>query len=123
MYGYTTSRQNPAVNHADHNVEEWRAYVNDISEAPAYVNGDSSGLCCHDCELIIVDYAGPFCDCGAPVDIGGPLEDEHFIFAGRRDGSRSNLGYCPVKHGKAEAIRRARWELGTGLAIFHGRAI
>jgi hypothetical protein len=71
----------------------------------------------------MADFTPATCDCGAPIDIGGPLEDEHFVFAGRRDGSRSNLGYCPVKHGFEVAVRKARWELGTGLAIFHGRAV
>ena len=53
MYTYTTTAS--VLDHADHNVEEWRGYVNDLSDAPEYVNGNSSGLCCHDCQLIIVE--------------------------------------------------------------------
>ncbi len=54
-YVYVKSTESPIVEHAAHNVEEWRAYVCDLSDAPEYVNGDSSGLCCHDCQTIIVD--------------------------------------------------------------------
>jgi hypothetical protein len=62
------------------------------------------------------------CDCGAPIDVGGPLEDEHFVFAARRDGSRSNLGYCPVKHGMSKAVSKARWAL-SGVALYHGKVV
>lgn len=55
MYRYTTSEQSRTVDHAGHIWEEWRAYVCDTTDAPSYVTGASSGLCCHTCELIIVD--------------------------------------------------------------------
>jgi hypothetical protein len=60
------------------------------------------------------------CDCGAPIDIDGPLEDQHFVFAMRANGERSNLGYCPVKHGFGAAVTKARAAL-TGHALYRGR--
>lgn len=54
-YRFVKSTDSPIVAHAEHNVEEWHGYVNDLSDAPEYVNGDSSGLCCHDCRTIIID--------------------------------------------------------------------
>jgi hypothetical protein len=62
------------------------------------------------------------CDCGELIDIDGPLEDAHFVFAMRRNGERSNLGYCPVKRGMASAIREARNSL-SGVALYHGKVI
>jgi hypothetical protein len=62
------------------------------------------------------------CDCGAPVDIDGPLEDEHFVFAMRADRTRSNLGYCPVKHGMSMAVSKARAAL-SGVALYHGKVM
>jgi hypothetical protein len=41
--------------HAEHNYETWHAYVCDISDAPDGVDGNSSGICCHDCQIIIVE--------------------------------------------------------------------
>jgi hypothetical protein len=54
-YRFTTTADETLVDHADHIYEEWRGYVNDLTDAPAYVNGDSSGLCCHTCQLIIIE--------------------------------------------------------------------
>lgn len=56
MYVYripTTSDE--SILHADHIWEEWHAYVNDITDAPEGVNGDSTGICCHTCQTIVVD--------------------------------------------------------------------
>lgn len=56
MYGYTST--GTGVAHADHIGEEWHGYLNDISDAPAYVDGNSTGWCCHTCELVCVDMPG-----------------------------------------------------------------
>jgi hypothetical protein len=56
MYRFTTHAA--VTDHADHVWEEWHAYVCDLSDAPEWVTGDMSGLCCHTCQLIIVDDFG-----------------------------------------------------------------
>lgn len=56
-YRYVRNTDETMTAHADHNGEEWRAYVNDTTGAPDYVTGDSSGYACHDCEVIIVDVS------------------------------------------------------------------
>jgi hypothetical protein len=56
-YTYTSVPHGP--NHpADHIGEEWHAYVSDIADAPAYVDGNSTGWCCHTCETVFVDMPG-----------------------------------------------------------------
>lgn len=56
-YRYTHRRAERMIDHADHTWEEWHAYVCDLTDAPEWVTGDSTGLCCHTCELVIVDQA------------------------------------------------------------------
>ena len=66
------------------------------------------------------------CDCGQVVDVDGPLEDAHFVFGIRADGTRSNLGYCPVKSGMAAAIRKARvtsMQLGAIGHYYQGKVV
>lgn len=41
--------------HSNHMWEEWHAYVNDLTDAPDFVTGDSAGICCHTCQLVIID--------------------------------------------------------------------
>ena len=67
------------------------------------------------------------CDCGEPIiaDLSrnpGATESEynHFVWAVRSDGTRSNLGYCPRKLGMPEARRRARTAFMTGRFEYHG---
>ena len=61
--------------------------------------------------------------CGARVDIGGPLEDRHFVFALRPNGTRSNLGRCPNGDGgMREAIRKSMADL-SGRASFRGEEV
>lgn len=55
MYSYTTSADARAVDHAEHNRESWHAYVNDLSGAPSWVDATATGVCCHDCQLVIVE--------------------------------------------------------------------
>jgi hypothetical protein len=62
------------------------------------------------------------CDCGAEVPPFTPAEDEHYVFSVRRDGSRSNIGYCPVKWGMPVAIMKARMFLGYG-AMYRGQRV
>lgn len=59
MTTYTYSHTATVADHADHVWEEWHAYVCDTAEGPEYVNGDSAGLCCHTCRLIIVETGRP----------------------------------------------------------------
>lgn len=59
MYRFTTSADARTVDHVHHNGEEWHAYLCDLSDDPEWVTGDTSGWCCHDCQLIIVEsFAG-----------------------------------------------------------------
>lgn len=56
--GYTyrqATKPSEALEHADHTVEEWHAYVCDTSEAPSWATGNASGLCCHTCEVVLVE--------------------------------------------------------------------
>jgi hypothetical protein len=62
------------------------------------------------------------CDCGHLVELYGPSEDEHYVWAVRADGTRSNLGYCPVKHGMGEAVKRARAAL-SGVSLYHEKVV
>lgn len=52
-YRFTTSADARAIDHADHNYEEWHAYL--AADAPEWVTGNATGVCCHDCRLIIVE--------------------------------------------------------------------
>lgn len=69
------------------------------------------------------------CDCGAQVDIDGPLEDAHFVFSLRRNTERimgmerSNLGDCPVVRGFDQAVAKARWRLGIGKVYYRGHLL
>lgn len=60
--------------------------------------------------------------CGELVDIGGDLEDAHMVFAVRRDGTRSNLGWCPNgSRGWDHAVQEAQ---GTwGRAMYRSRIV
>lgn len=68
------------------------------------------------------------CDCGdvlatdlskSPGAIGQP-DENHFVWAVRSDGTRSNLGYCPWKQGMQTAMRKARTILMTGFCEYQG---
>lgn len=67
--------------------------------------------------------------CGEVVDIDGPLEDNHFVFAMRRNPERiklmerSNLGNCPVKDGFDETIARMRFYLNVHAVYYRGHAL
>lgn len=63
----------------------------------------------------------PLCSCGALVPPDSPAEAQHFVFAVRPDGSRSNLGYCPEKDW-GRAVSQARASLGGG-AMYRGRRL
>lgn len=69
------------------------------------------------------EYTSAACDCGEPVDIDGPLEDAHFVFAVRHDGTRSNLGECPRTRGFLSALQRARETFGGNAASYGGRIV
>jgi hypothetical protein len=62
------------------------------------------------------------CDCGQEFHLDSPEEVYHYVWAVRSNGERSNLGYCPIKHGMGEAVRRARTTL-SGAAMYHGRVV
>lgn len=70
-----------------------------------------------------LEYRQVSCSCGATVDIDGPLEDAHFIFALRHDGTRSNLGHCPNDRGILTALQRARETFGGNAASYNGRIV
>lgn len=67
--------------------------------------------------------------CGTEVDIDGPLEDAHFVFAVRvnreriKGMERSNLGNCPHKDGMDETIARMRYYLGVGKVYYRGHLV
>lgn len=52
-YTYTTSADAQITAHADHAWEQWHAYLS--SGVPDHIGQDASGVCCHTCQLIIVD--------------------------------------------------------------------
>jgi hypothetical protein len=55
------------------------------------------------------------CDCGFTVELDGPSEVQHYVWAKRRDGSRSNLGHCPIRWGVEVATMKAAASLGHGV--------
>lgn len=55
MYEFTTSLASKPVDHADHAWEEWHAYLSCDDNLPGWIDGDDSGLCCHDCQVIVVE--------------------------------------------------------------------
>lgn len=65
--------------------------------------------------------------CGEEVDIDGPLEDNHFVFAMRWNDERvlrmerSNLGTCPVEKGFDESVHRMRMYLGVPYVYYRGQ--
>lgn len=67
--------------------------------------------------------------CGEGVDIGGPLESTHFVFAVRPNGTVSQMGFCPKNpelHGPAaymNALNKAFNWYGTGVAHYKGTTI
>jgi len=65
--------------------------------------------------------------CGTEVDIDGPLENEHFVFAMRfsrdRGLERSNLGTCPAEIGLIAAKRKMRYYLGVGEVYYQGKLV
>lgn len=54
MWTYVLGTVSDMIPHAYHTWEEWNAYVNDLTDAPEWVDGNDSGLCCHDCQTIVV---------------------------------------------------------------------
>jgi hypothetical protein len=52
---YSYSRTESVIAHAAHTWEEWHAYLSDTSDAPEWAQGNARGLCCHSCQLVIVD--------------------------------------------------------------------
>jgi hypothetical protein len=63
-----------------------------------------------------------FCQCGAEATPYTEYEDRHFVFAVRMDGTRSNLGWCPIWHGFTTAARKAALSYG-GRAMYRGQVI
>lgn len=62
----------------------------------------------------------PCCPCGQPIP-DEESENSHFVFSVRPDGSRSNLGFCPVIRGMSGAVSRARGMSDQGIALYRGR--
>lgn len=72
-------------------------------------------------------------ECGEGVDIDGPLEDAHFVFALRwnpdriKRMERSNLGECPKNplkgNGFDGAVSRMRFYLGIGKVYYRGHIL
>lgn len=75
------------------------------------------------------------CTCGAVVEPFTQAEIDHFVWAVRMGGTRSNLGYCPWgdepydEHGKpsdeafSAAVWKARRALNTFTAEYHGHVV
>ena len=51
--GWRYTNTEPIVEHAGHNIEQWNAYLS--CEDEIELNGDESGICCHDCQTIVID--------------------------------------------------------------------
>lgn len=43
------------------------------------------------------------CGCGTSYELNSPEEVEHIVWAIRADGTRSNLGECPIEQGSVKA--------------------
>lgn len=78
-------------------------------------------------ELHPVETPGATCSCGADVgDVsrgtGADFRELwHYVWAIRRSGERSNLGYCPERRGLETAKAEARNAFGPGgRALYHG---
>lgn len=75
------------------------------------------------------------CTCGAVVEPFTEAEVDHFVWAVRMDGTRSNLGYCPWGDGDygefekpddetfSAAVWKARRALNTFTAEYHGHVV
>lgn len=69
------------------------------------------------------------CSCGQEFIPGSQLEIDHFVWSLRPDGTRSNLGECPVKRGSVEAAKaflvRMGYAWGGGKAgfIYNGKKV
>jgi hypothetical protein len=58
------------------------------------------------------------CSCGTSFELDSPEEVDHYVWAVRTDGSRSNLGECPITQG---GVQRAKERLiNNGHAWFRG---
>lgn len=69
------------------------------------------------------------CSCGEKFIPGSPAEVLHFVWAVRPDGTRSNLGECPVKRGGVEAAKawlinnNYAWNGGQSGFIYNGERV
>lgn len=52
------------------------------------------------------------CDCGEEMHLDSPEEVAHYVWAMRPDGTRSNLGNCPVEVGLDAAVAKTRRVFG-----------
>jgi hypothetical protein len=55
------------------------------------------------------------CSCGAEFVLDSQEEIDHYVWAKRSDGSRSNLGYCPITEGIPTAMQKASRALYAGV--------
>jgi hypothetical protein len=65
------------------------------------------------------------CSCGQYIEWlpeAGKTESEymHYVWAVRQDGTRSNLGYCPITLGLAGAMSAARGRLAGAQCEYQG---
>jgi hypothetical protein len=51
---YRYERHQPTIEHADHNWEEWHAYLA-TGPFPTGVDNTATGICCHTCSVVALD--------------------------------------------------------------------
>jgi hypothetical protein len=61
--------------------------------------------------------------CDAEFELDSPEEDAHYVWSLRPDGTRSNLGECPVVQGSVEKAKQKLYRNGhvwyrNGLPMF-----
>lgn len=91
------------MNHFDLAKPEFEAHaVNWLMETKGWTSAQAldhiDGRCPPWCD-------GIHCSCGRGAEPYSAVEDSHFVFAVRQDGSRSNLGNCPYS-GWVASIRK-----------------
>jgi hypothetical protein len=58
------------------------------------------------------------CSCGTQFELNSPQEDDHYVWAVRTDGTRSNLGECPITQGSVQNAKNRL--INNGHAWFRG---
>lgn len=77
--------------------EDQRNAIESASTCDAFCEGP------HQLYPVEVQPKRVYCSCGASFQLDSPEEERHFVWAIRADGTRSNLGECPIEQGSVTA--------------------